>query len=291
MTDSPDPSAASFLPFTGERFTPECVREIWYEHWHRYAFIMPLARGRRVLDAACGEGYGSALLTTVAAHVTGVDLDTDTIDHARLRYAELPRLSLTCGSVTDLDAETGAFDLIVSFETIEHLLEQERMLDEFRRVLAPDGLLVVSSPDRVAYNAGSTQPNPFHVRELDRGEFIELLAARFPAHRLFGQKLGFHSLVWQMDGNAAGAESLILDPATSRVRQGFDPSPVYHLAVCAARADLLPALPGVSLFADEQASVYSHYNTEIDRLIRADHRIIALEREVAELRAAQAHSP
>ena len=54
------------LPFTGERFTPECVREIWYEHWHRYAFARRLGAGRRVLDAACGEGYGSALLAKVA---------------------------------------------------------------------------------------------------------------------------------------------------------------------------------------------------------------------------------
>ena len=62
------------LEFTGERFTPECVREIWYEHWHRYAFAMPLCHGKRVLDAACGEGYGSDLLAGVAAEVVGVDI-------------------------------------------------------------------------------------------------------------------------------------------------------------------------------------------------------------------------
>ena len=65
-------SEPSVLPFTGERFTPECVREIWYEHWHRYVFARRIAAGRRVLDAACGEGYGSALLADVAAQVVGV---------------------------------------------------------------------------------------------------------------------------------------------------------------------------------------------------------------------------
>ena len=71
MTDS--------LPFTGERFTPECVREIWYEHWHRYAFARHLARSKRVLDAACGEGYGSAMLAPVAASVLGVDISHDAV--------------------------------------------------------------------------------------------------------------------------------------------------------------------------------------------------------------------
>ena len=61
------------LSFTGERFTPECVREIWYEHWHRYALAARYAAGRRVLDAACGEGYGSALLARHAKDVVGVD--------------------------------------------------------------------------------------------------------------------------------------------------------------------------------------------------------------------------
>jgi SAM-dependent methyltransferase len=290
MTDRPPSSPVTFLPFTGERFTPECVREIWYEHWHRYAFVLPLARGRRVLDGACGEGYGSAILATIAAHVTGMDVDGDTIEHARQRYDGIPHLSLERGSVTDIQAEDDSFDLIVSFETIEHLADQERMLDEFRRVLAPDGILAISSPDRIAYNEGGAAPNPFHVRELDRGEFVDLLSARFPAMHLFGQKLGFHSLIWQVDTAASGAESLILDPESGSVRSGFDPAPVYHVAICAAEPALLPDLAGLSLFADEQSSVYSHYNAEIERLIRADHRIIALEREVAALRAAL-HDP
>ena len=64
MSEPADPTAIDqpVLPFTGERFTPECVREIWYEHMHRYALAVTLAAGRRVLDAACGEGYGAALL-------------------------------------------------------------------------------------------------------------------------------------------------------------------------------------------------------------------------------------
>ena len=76
------------LDFTGERFTPECVREIWYEHWHRYVFARQLAKGKRVLDAACGEGYGSALLADVAASVVGADISDQAIAHARSRYGD-----------------------------------------------------------------------------------------------------------------------------------------------------------------------------------------------------------
>ena len=75
-----------------ERYVPGDAGEIWYEHWHRYAFARRLAAGRRVLDAACGEGYGSAMLSEVAADVVGVDLDEAAVVHARSRYAALPRL-------------------------------------------------------------------------------------------------------------------------------------------------------------------------------------------------------
>lgn len=289
MTDEPTAAAAPSLPFTGERFTPECVREIWYEHWHRYAFVLPLVRGCEVLDAACGEGYGSALLASQAKHVTGVDIDGDTIAHASTRYARA-NLAYRAGSVTALDAADDSFDLVVSFETIEHLEPQAQMLDEFRRVLRPDGLLVISSPDRVAYNARATEPNPFHVRELDREEFLALLQARFPAVRLYGQRLGFHSVITAAGAAARSAEEIVFDPAVPHAASGAS-APVYHLAVCAGDEARLPSLPELSLFTDRQASVYNHYNDEIARLIRADHRIMALEKEVAALRAALAGDP
>src|SRR5512141_695907 len=117
------------LPFTGERYTPEGVREIAYEHWHRYAFATRLAKGRRVLDAACGEGYGSALLAQVAQDVVGVDISDEAVAHARSRYTAA-NLRFDRIDATALDAfDAAQFGLIASFETLEHVRQQERMLD------------------------------------------------------------------------------------------------------------------------------------------------------------------
>ena len=76
------------LEFTGERFTPECEREIWYEHFHRYALAARWCVNKRTLDAACGEGYGSALLADSATSVEGVDISEQAIAHARQRYGK-----------------------------------------------------------------------------------------------------------------------------------------------------------------------------------------------------------
>jgi 2-polyprenyl-3-methyl-5-hydroxy-6-metoxy-1,4-benzoquinol methylase len=94
------PTAIASLTFTGERFTPENRGAIWYEHWHRYCVAAPLARGRIVLDAACGEGYGSALLARGAATVIGIDIGAEAIAHAQARYVA-PNLSYVLASVTD----------------------------------------------------------------------------------------------------------------------------------------------------------------------------------------------
>ena len=145
-------SDADALPFTGERFTPECVREIWYEHWHRYAFAQRFAAGKRVLDAACGEGYGTAMLAGVAAHAFGVDIDATSVAHAQARYAGRANLEYRQADVTQLPFADRSFDVVVSFETLEHLAAQEQLLREFSRVLADDGVLVLSSPDKRTYS-------------------------------------------------------------------------------------------------------------------------------------------
>lgn len=285
----------STLPFTGERFTPECVREISYEHWHRYAFALPLARGRRVLDAACGEGYGSALLAREAKSVLGLDIGSDAIAHARSRYGAAPNLRFELADCTELDTlPAHAFDLIVSFETLEHVEAQERMLDGFARLLAPDGVLLVSTPDRRTYSDLTGFRNEHHVRELYRDEFEALLAARFPARRLFGQKLLFQSVLWDAEQPAAPWSAAVAN-VDGVPTAGLDYPPLYYLAACAQDAGVLDGLPGLHLFGDRDESVYAHYNDEIRKGIAAGHRILELERELAEARAecarlAQLHS-
>ncbi|MGC1818205.1 MAG: class I SAM-dependent methyltransferase, partial [Casimicrobiaceae bacterium] len=163
----PDPDT-----FTGERFVPGAPGEIAYEHCHRYAFARQLARGRRVLDAACGTGYGSALMADVAVSVVGIDIDAGVVADASAAYASRQNLRFEAASVSAIPLPDASVDLVVSFETIEHIGadDQARMLLEFARVLAPGGLLVLSSPNRLEYSDARSYRNPFHVRELDRGE-------------------------------------------------------------------------------------------------------------------------
>lgn len=269
------------LPFTGERFTPECVREIAYEHWHRYAFAQPLASGRRVLDAACGEGFGSALLAAAGAtRVLGVDLAPDAIAHARGRY---PRANLQFreADVTALDDLPDAtFDLLVSFETLEHVQAQERMLAGFARLLAADGLLLISTPDKAQYSDASGQVNPFHLRELYLAQFEQMLAARFAHVRLYAQKLLFQSVLWSLD---RGSGVLTQTHTGAEVHSGLNYPPLYYLAVCSQRP--LPELPALALFGDAGESVYRHYDEEVRKHIAAGHRIAELEAENARLRA------
>ena len=158
------------LEFTGERFTPECVREIWYEHFHRYVFACEQVDGLKVLDAACGEGYGSALLATRAASVTGVDVSPQAIEHAQSRYSG-DSLEYRVADCLDLPFDDDTFDCVVSFETLEHLEDHDRLLSEFRRVLKNNGFLLISSPDKAIYTDRLKNENEFHLRELYRNEF------------------------------------------------------------------------------------------------------------------------
>jgi 2-polyprenyl-3-methyl-5-hydroxy-6-metoxy-1,4-benzoquinol methylase len=244
------------LTFTGERFTPENRGAIWYEHWHRYCLALPLARGRRVLDAACGEGYGSGLLARVATSVIGIDVGAAAIEHARARYAA-PNVNFMPASVTALPLADAAVDLIVSFETIEHLAEQREMLAEFRRVLAHDGHLLISSPNRPVYNEDGVKENEFHVKELDRDELKALLDPLFPAQAWHAQRVAAHSIVWR-DGAKAG--ELRYDVLGDAPGVAAAPAPpMYFMVVCAGAGVTLPALPALSLFDDGALSLWRDY--------------------------------
>jgi SAM-dependent methyltransferase len=279
------------LDFTGERFTPECVREIWYEHWHRYAFARSFASGKQVLDAACGEGYGSALLSTVAADVVGIDISTMSIEHARARYSKHSNLRFEQGDATNLEGADRRFDLIVSFETLEHVEAQEQMLAGFARVLKDDGILIISSPDKRVYSEVAGFRNEFHVRELYRDELLALLKPHFPHIRLYGQKLLFQSALWSLESAVGHLESWTAAGADGALVAGLDHEPMYFVAVC-ARQPLPDTLPQASLFGDHEEMVYAHYNHEIRKNMAAGARIAELEAEIGRLqRLIEAESP
>jgi len=288
------PESSDKLEFTGERFTPECVREIWYEHMHRYVLAGELVQGKNVLDAACGEGYGAWHLARTASHVNAVDYSPETIAHAASRY-QAGNLSFEVADCRALPFADGQFDCIISLETLEHMDDQAQLIREFRRVLAADGFLLISSPDKAIYSDRMKTNNPFHKRELYRGELEELLAAEFPAVKLFGHKLAFHSMIWPLDKPTAGGQgeaspdiSLTLqrekDGVTSHLSQpGGDA--VYFIALCAAQEEFLPqTCRNVWLFDDDAESVYQHYQHEIRKNMQAGKILQSRDREIETLK-------
>lgn len=274
-------------PFTGERYLPGVPGEIAYEHVHRYAFARRFAKGRRVLDAACGEGYGSALLADTAATVLGVDLDAATVAQARERYAARANLSFEAASVTALPLAEASVDLVVSFETIEHIGtdDQLRMLAEFRRVLTPDGLLVLSSPNRVEYSERTGYRNPFHVHELDRDELASLLRKDFPNQRWYRQRRYLGSALWAEE---QGSECEALSGSPESVADAVRPDAMYFVVVAAGHdaraADATRNGPALSLYADAQDSEWTRVDHEAREVLRLDSLLIARDRELADAR-------
>ncbi|MBV8749594.1 MAG: methyltransferase domain-containing protein [Candidatus Eremiobacteraeota bacterium] len=220
------------MDFTGERFVPALKGQIYYEHLHRYALAARFCAGKRVLDVASGEGYGSALLARHAADVVGVDVDEDAVDHARRTYYAA-NLRFLRGSVTEVPLADASVDVITSFETIEHVAEHEKMLDELQRVLAPNGVLVISSPNKLVYSDMPGFHNPYHVRELYFAELRDMLARRFAHVALYGQRVSASSVVHPLAGEVS-LEATWLNGSADHVGEGLPalPNPVYFVAVC-----------------------------------------------------------
>jgi SAM-dependent methyltransferase len=168
---------SSDLLLTGERTVPDVPDEAYWfaRHVVAYELAAPQARGRRVLDAGCGEGYGAALLAAAgAARVVGVDLDAATVRHVADRYPEVTAVRAELG---ELPFPSSSFDLAVSFQVIEHVWDVAGYLCSLRRVLRPGGQLLVSTPNRLTFTPGSETPvNVFHHREFTAAELRDELA-------------------------------------------------------------------------------------------------------------------
>jgi 2-polyprenyl-3-methyl-5-hydroxy-6-metoxy-1,4-benzoquinol methylase len=213
------------LEFTGERFIPGAGgHQIAGEHAHRYISARSLAANKRVLDLGCGVGYGSQLLAGYASYV-GVDIADDAITAAQNAFGG-PGVAFEVGDVTATRIPDDSLDLIVCFEVIEHVLDPESVVREAKRMLAPGGVLVLSTPDKDVYNAVREAPNPFHPSELTRTELDHILAKHFRNHACWGQRFTVASAIFAPAVEAG--LGLVYLPAGG---YGTPPQPMYWVAV------------------------------------------------------------
>ena len=214
------PDGVPPLVLTGERTLPDVPAEnYWYRrHLAVYEWIAERAWNRRVVDLACGEGYGSAVLGRTAASVVGVDANPEAFEHARLKY--------TGDTVTferDLiDTWTGDVDCVVFLQTIEHVEDPDATLEHVRRLIGPTGIAFVSTPNllTLAPEGAEKSENPWHVKEYRADEFKALCGRHFSGVDLFGvfhaRKLAWHALALKLGWDRLHALLRITKPFYDR---------------------------------------------------------------------------
>jgi 2-polyprenyl-3-methyl-5-hydroxy-6-metoxy-1,4-benzoquinol methylase len=194
------------LVLTGERTLPDVPAEnYWYRrHLAVYEWICSCVTGLRVIDMACGEGYGANLLASRAASVIGVEANPEAYEHARLRYQ---RRNLRFERAT-IEAFAAPVDVIVLSQTIEHLADPAAVLTRFATLLGPAGVVFVSTPNllSIAAPGAAKSDNPWHLREYRAQEFAELCAGIFASVELYGvyhaRKLALHSFALRLGWDA-----------------------------------------------------------------------------------------
>jgi SAM-dependent methyltransferase len=218
------------IEFTGERVVPGEVNiDLWAEHFARYAFAARYADGKRVLDLGCGTGYGAAELSNRAGYVVGVDQSPEALCYARSQYSP-PNVRWVQASAVALPLADASFDLITAFEVIEHLDNWPALLSEARRVLAPNGLFLVSTPNQRYYaeSRAETGPNPFHAHEFRYEAFCTGIRNTFPRATVLLQN--------RMEAFAFHAPDLVFRASDTRLdaTRGTPDDAHFFLAVCPA---------------------------------------------------------
>lgn len=217
------------MEFTGERVVPGKVEaDLLNEHLSRYYFVQPLAANRSVLDVGCGTGYGSAILAETAEQVLALDISPEAVAFASKHYAA-PRLEYLVSDCCRMPVRSERFDVVVCFEVIEHVASPEQLLEQICDVLKPNGVLIVSTPNRVFYTEERNEINPFHTREFDFAEFSHLLGRYFERVEIAFQN--------HVSSIFVGSDSASND-LWGRVERGQDPLSAvsnFFVAVCSKR--------------------------------------------------------
>ena len=236
-----------------ERIDTHIFNENTLEHLHRYAFVRSLVKGKIVLDIASGEGYGTRLIAKTAKRVYGVDIDPDVVRDSNLKY-KADNLSFNEGDIKNIPFEENTFDIIVCFETIEHVEYHELAIRELKRVLKTNGVLVISTPEKKRYSDDRNFKNIYHVKEFYEREFKSFINNHFSNSIFFHQYISSGSFIHNED------EIYINEILTGNYNSFEKISksiPLYLLAFCSNCP--LPKL---------DSSIFSHQQLKDDLLMQ-----------------------
>lgn len=238
------------MKYTGERFIPaQYSGQMELEHLNRYYFVINQInlKDKIIIDLASGEGYGSNLLSKFAHTVYGVDLSQEAIDHSKQNYKKENLIFLT-GDASNIPLPDQTADIFVSFETIEHHDLHNEMLIEIKRVLKPNGILIISSPDKYYYSDLPDKKNEFHVKELYYNEFKALINNHFKQSVYFSQRIFIGSLIVSDDDNVHYHKPLIINKSGDATIL----TPVYNIAVATDQSNLCFNYPIIGYTEDHQ---------------------------------------
>ncbi|MBK5292636.1 MAG: methyltransferase domain-containing protein [Acidobacteriia bacterium] len=253
--------------FTGERVIPGQVdQDLWNEHLARYLFAARLSGRKRVLDLACGTGYGSAELAQSAESVVALDSSHEAVQYASANY-QRQNLRFLQASCTEVPLADFSIDLVVAFEVIEHLPDWPVLIQEARRLLAPGGQFIVSTPNKSYYAESRRQSgaNPFHEYEFEFEEFQEALKSIFPHVSMFLQNHSYGVTFQPLTGSSS-AEVRLQASAPDCNHSHF------FLAVCA-------------MGPQTGAPTYVYLPTTANVLREREQHIAMLEEELAQKNA------
>ena len=254
---------------SGERYVPWMEEAaIHYEHLHRYAFAKEFVKGKKTLDLACGEGYGSFMLSEEADSLAGIDIDEASIRHASSKYRK-KNLRFIKGSITDIPIkEKKIFDVIVCFEAMEHVERHNELMKEVKRLLKVDGIFIVSTPNKYLYTEQANYHNPFHLKELYFDEFKDLLSNNFRHVYLYGQEIYPSSNIFPLHKKTGTSKDFVIEKGDLEFhfRPSERKSARYYIAVASDSSLDEHLVSGNSYLIDISGTLFQQKDAHIDQL-------------------------
>jgi 2-polyprenyl-3-methyl-5-hydroxy-6-metoxy-1,4-benzoquinol methylase len=263
-----------------ERIIPERSNNdlIYAQHLNRYIFASQFCAGKIVADVGCGVGYGARYLSSIGVKkIYAIDKSTEAIDYAKKNFSA-PSIDYQVAEAENLSKKIKdkTVDVVVAFELIEHLYEQEVLLKEISRILKPEGLALISTPNLSNHPAG----NPFHVKELTKDDLCKLLNKHFTKISLFYQGSNLADSIFSINDAQYTSN---LNPLHQKCLKivPLDPNDCeYFIAICTNGNTMPDVQSNTVIFNSHELAKYKKLLTEKDRLIQEQYNVVRQKDEL-----------